>query len=141
MTTKLAAAISALVALPLFGAVVVSRVEIRRVSLLGYRVGDVVLSREEAIDALAGMLDRIRAEAEDLVMALRCARIEGRLHLRPMVTGSGPRVEIVPTITSGDIHTLAADRALALGIVTRVLRDAGLDAQRDLFRGVVVVTA
>jgi hypothetical protein len=137
---KLATVIAALVALPLFGAVKVAKTEVRRVSLFGYAVDGRVLSRDEAIDALANLLDRIRSQAEEMAMALRSARIAGSLHLAPMLTGSGARIEITARVEGGDIHTLRADRALALGIVVRVLRDAGLDAQRDHERGVVTVT-
>jgi hypothetical protein len=137
---KLAAAIAALLSLSIHGSAVISGVKVERSSLMGYSVAGATFSREEAIDALSDLLDRIREQGPAMAEQIRRAQIGGSLVLHARLTSVGPRVEIEPRIASGTIHTLRADRALALGIVTRVLRDAGLFAQRDLDRGVVVVT-
>lgn len=134
-------ALAALLSLSLFDAATIAGVHVERISLLGFRVGSTVLDREEAIDALAALLARVHAAMPDATDALRWFGLAGVVTIRGEVSSMGPRVVVLVRICSSTLDTVRADRASALGIVRDILRGAGLNAQRDLDRGIVLVTA
>ena len=133
-------ALAALLSLVLFEPATIGNVHVERVSLLGYRLNHgEVLGREETIDALAELLTKVRRTLEDGAASLQRFGVKGRIHLAPQLSSLGPRVVVTVVLNSSPAAARQADHAIALGVVRDLLRAAGLDAQRDLESGRVVV--